>query len=195
MSRVGKVPIEIPDGVELLQKGNTVIVKGAKGELSKTFDPRITISVENGSATVTRASDEKEVRALHGLTRALLFNMVHGVSSGYEKTLQLIGVGYSVEPKGKNVLLNLGYSHPILFESPEGIEFEIQKPEAHEKAEFRNMQSKVVIRGIDKQLVGQVSADIKSLRPPEPYKGKGFRFVGEYVRKKAGKQVATAITA
>ena len=133
--------------------------------------------------------------ALHGLTRALLFNMVKGVSSGYEKTLQLIGVGYSVEPKGTKLLFSLGFSHPILFELPEGIEFEVQKPEPKEKAEFRNIQSKIVIRGIDKQLVGQVCADIQSLRPPEPYKGKGIRFVGEYVRKKAGKQVATAITA
>ena len=195
MSRVGKVPIEIPDGVELKQEGNTVIVKGASGELSKTFDPRITITIENGSATVTRANDEKEVRALHGLTRALLSNMIQGVSSGYEKTLQLIGVGYSVEPKGKKLLFSLGFSHPVLFELPEGIEFEIQKPEPYEKAEFRNIQAKIVVRGIDKQLVGQVSADIKSLRPPEPYKGKGIRFVGEYVRKKAGKQVATSVTA
>ena len=195
MSRVGKVPIEIPDGVELKQEGNTVFVKGAKGELSKTFDPRITISIDKKIATVTRGNDEKAARALHGLTRALLSNMIEGVSKGYEKTLQLIGVGYSVEPKGKKLIFSLGFSHSILFELPDEIEFEVQKPEPKEKAEFRNIQSKLVIRGIDKQLVGQVCADIKSLRPPEPYKGKGIRFVGEYVRKKAGKQVATAVTA
>jgi len=191
MSRVGKVPIEIPDGVEIKQNGNVLSVKGPKGELKETFDSRMNISVENGSVTVTRESDEKEVRALHGLTRALIANMVIGVSEGYEKVLQLIGVGFSSELKGKNILFSLGFSHSILFEAPDGIEFEIQKPDAQEKSEFRMIQSRIFVRGIDKQLVGQVTANIRELKPPEPYKGKGIRLQGEYVRKKAGKQVVT----
>jgi len=191
MSRVGKVPIEIPDGVEIKQNGNVLSVKGPKGELKETFDSRMNISVGNGSVTVTRESDEKEVRALHGLTRALIANMVIGVSEGYEKVLQLIGVGFSSELKGKNILFNLGFSHSILFEAPDGIEFDIQKPDAQEKSEFRMIQSRIFVRGIDKQLVGQVTANIRELKPPEPYKGKGIRLQGEYVRKKAGKQVVT----
>ena len=141
--------------------------------------------------TVTRGNDEKQSRALHGLTRALIANMVIGVSEGYEKILQLIGVGYSAEKKGKNIIFSLGFSHQILFEAPEGIEFEIQKPDQVEKAQFRAIQSRIFIRGISKQLVGQVTANIRALKPPEPYKGKGIRIQGEYVRKKAGKQVAT----
>lgn len=191
MSRVGKVPIELPDGVEVKLNGSTLTVKGSKGELEDTFDSSISIAVENGSVTVTRANDEKQSRALHGLTRALIANMVIGVSEGYEKILQLIGVGYSAEKKGKNIIFSLGFSHQILFEAPEGIEFEIQKPDQVEKAQFRAIQSRIFIRGISKQLVGQVTANIRALKPPEPYKGKGIRIQGEYVRKKAGKQVAT----
>jgi len=191
MSRVGKVPIELPDGVEVKLNGSTLTVKGSKGELEDTFDSSISIAVENGSVTVTRGNDEKQSRALHGLTRALIANMVIGVSEGYEKILQLIGVGYSAEKKGKNIIFSLGFSHQILFEAPEGIEFEIQKPDQVEKAQFRAIQSRIFIRGISKQLVGQVTANIRALKPPEPYKGKGIRIQGEYVRKKAGKQVAT----
>lgn len=192
MSRVGKVPIDVPDGVEVKLNGNTLSVKGPKGELEETYDGRINIAVEKGSITVTRESDEKEVRALHGLTRALIANMVMGVKEGYEKILQLIGVGFSAELKGKNIVFSLGFSHQILFEAPDGIEFEIQKPEQQEKAQFRAIQSRIFIRGISKQLVGQVTANIRHLKPPEPYKGKGLRIQGEYVRKKAGKQVATS---
>ena len=191
MSRVGKVPIELPDGVEVKLNGSTLTVKGSKGELEDTFDSSISIAVENGSVTVTRGNDEKQSRALHGLTRALIANMVIGVSEGYEKILQLIGVGYSAEKKGKNIIFSLGFSHQILFEAPDGIEFEIQKPDQVEKAQFRAIQSRIFIRGISKQLVGQVTANIRALKPPEPYKGKGIRIQGEYVRKKAGKQVAT----
>lgn len=191
MSRVGKVPIELPDGVEVKLNGSTLTVKGSKGELEDTFDSSISIAVEKGSVTVTRGNDEKQSRALHGLTRALIANMVIGVSEGYEKILQLIGVGYSAEKKGKNIIFSLGFSHQILFEAPEGIEFEIQKPDQVEKAQFRAIQSRIFIRGISKQLVGQVTANIRALKPPEPYKGKGIRIQGEYVRKKAGKQVAT----
>lgn len=191
MSRVGKVPIDIPDGIEVKLNGSTLTVKGSKGELEETFDSRMSIAVEKGSVTVTRVDDEKQSRALHGLTRALIANMVTGVSEGYEKILQLIGVGYSAELKGKNIIFSLGFSHQILFEAPDGIDFEIQKPDQVEKAQFRAIQSRIFIRGISKQLVGQVTANIRALKPPEPYKGKGIRIQGEYVRKKAGKQVAT----
>lgn len=191
MSRVGKVPIEVPDGIEVKLNGSTLTVKGSKGELEETFDSRMSIAVEKGSVTVTRVDDEKQSRALHGLTRALIANMVIGVSEGYEKILQLIGVGYSAELKGKNIIFSLGFSHQILFEAPDGIDFEIQKPDQAEKAQFRAIQSRIFIRGISKQLVGQVTANIRALKPPEPYKGKGIRIQGEYVRKKAGKQVAT----
>ena len=193
MSRVGKIPIEVPAGVEVKLNGNTLSVKGPKGELKETFDSRINIAVEKDLITVTRSSDEKEVRALHGLTRALAANMIIGVNEGYEKVLQLIGIGFSSALKGKNIIFNLGFSHQVLFEAPEGIEFEIQKPEQQEKAQFRAIQSRIFVRGISKQLVGQVAANIRELKPPEPYKGKGIRLQGEYVRKKAGKQVATTV--
>ena len=169
MSRVGKVPIELPDGVEVKLNGSTLTVKGSKGELEDTFDSSISIAVENGSVTVTRGNDEKQSRALHGLTRALIANMVIGVSEGYEKILQLIGVGYSAEKKGKNIIFSLGFSHQILFEAPEGIEFEIQKPDQVEKAQFRAIQSRIFIRGISKQLVGQVTANIRSLKLLKKY--------------------------
>ena len=193
MSRVGKIPIEIPSGVEVKLNGNTLSVKGPKGELEETYDSRINIAVEKENITVTRSSDAKELRAVHGLTRALIANMIIGVSEGYEKVLQLIGIGFSSQLKGKNIIFSLGFSHQILFEAPDGIEFEIQKPEQQEKAQFRAIQSRIFIRGISKQLVGQVTANIRALKPPEPYKGKGIRLQGEYVRKKAGKQVATTV--
>lgn len=192
MSKVGKNPIALPDGVELKQAGTLFSIKGPKGELTQEIDERITVTVADGNATLTRANDEKEVRALHGLYRSLLANMVLGVSEGYEKILLLIGVGYAAEAKGKNLQFNLGFSHAVLFEAPEGINFDLQKPDAQDKSEFRNLQTKLVIQGIDKQLVGQVAANIRALKPPEPYKGKGFRYQGEYVRKKAGKQVAVS---
>ena len=191
MSKIGKEPIVIPDGVEWKQSGTLFTVKGPKGELSQEVDERISATVADGIATLTRANDEKQVRSLHGLYRALLANMVVGVSEGYEKTLLLIGIGFSAELKGSKLLLSLGFSHPVLFESPEGITFEIQKLDKQQKSEFRNMQSQILIKGIDKQLVGQVAANLRATKPPEPYKGKGLRYINEYVRKKAGKQVAT----
>ena len=193
MSKIGKEPILIPDGVELTQSGRILTAKGPKGELSQEVDERIQVTVKDGVATLTRANDEKKVRSLHGLFRALLANMVFGVNEGYEKVLLLIGIGFSVEKKGSKLLFNLGFSHPLLFEAPEGITFDIQKPDSDEKADLRNMQSRLIVHGIDKQLVGQVAADIRGLKPPEPYKGKGIRYKNEYVRKKAGKQVATAV--
>lgn len=192
MSKIGKEPIVLPDGVELKNSGRVYTVKGPKGELSQEVDERISVTVADGVATLTRANDEKQVRSLHGLYRALLANMVVGVSEGYEKTLLLIGIGFSAELKGSKILLALGFSHPVLFDLPEGIILEIKKPEPKQKSDFRNMQAQIVIRGIDKQLVGQVAANLRAIKPPEPYKGKGFRYLNEYVRKKAGKQVATS---
>ena len=192
MSKIGKEPIPLPDGVELKISGRLHTVKGPKGELSQEVDERITVTAADGIVTRTRAKDEKSVRSLHGLYRALLANMVIGVSEGYEKTLLLIGIGFAAEMKGRKMLLHLGFSHPVLFELPDGIDFEINKPDPQQKSEFRNMQSQIVIKGIDKQLVGQVTANLRALKRPEPYKGKGIRYINEYVRKKAGKQVATA---
>ena len=192
MSKIGKEPIPLPDGVELKISGRLHTIKGPKGELSQEVDERITVTAADRIVTLTRANDEKSVRSLHGLYRALLANMVIGVSEGYEKTLLLIGIGFAAEMKGRKMLLHLGFSHPVLFELPDGIDFEINKPDPQQKSEFRNMQSQIVIKGIDKQLVGQVTANLRALKRPEPYKGKGIRYINEYVRKKAGKQVATA---
>ena len=192
MSKIGKEPIVLPEGVELKQSGTLISVKGPKGELSQVIDERISVTVADGIATLTRANDEKQVRSLHGLYRALLANMTIGVSEGYEKILILIGIGFSAELKGSKLLLSLGFSHPVLFEAPEGINFDVQKPDPQLKSEFRNLQVQISIKGIDKQLVGQVAANLRAIKRPEPYKGKGLRYLNEYVRKKAGKQVATA---
>ena len=175
MSRIGKAPIELPSGVETVYKDDVVVVKGPKGSLSQDLDPRISVSVEDGVLTVTRDSDDRQVRALHGLSRALIANMVVGVSNGYSKELQAVGVGYRGALKGTTLELQVGYSHPVAIEAPEGITFEVPEP------------TKFIISGIDKQLVGQVAANIRAVRPPEPYKGKGIRYVDEYVRRKAGK--------
>lgn len=175
MSRIGNAPIELPSGVETTIDGNAVTVKGPKGTLTQSFDSRIGVSVEDGVVTVERENDEREARALHGLTRALIANMVTGVSEGYKKELQMVGVGYRAALKGSTIELQVGFSHPISMEAPEGITFEV--PE----------NTKIIISGIDKQLVGQVAANIRAVRPPEPYKGKGIRYVDEYVRRKAGK--------
>ena len=175
MSRIGKAPIDLPSGVEVSYEGDVVVVKGPKGSLSQDLDPRISVSVEDGVLTVARASDDREVRALHGLYRALIANMVVGVSAGYSKELQAVGVGYRGALKGSTLELQVGYSHPVTIEAPEGITFEVPEP------------TKFIISGIDKQLVGQVAANIRAVRPPEPYKGKGIRYVDEYVRRKAGK--------
>ncbi len=175
MSRIGFSPIEVPASVEVTIDGPTVSVKGAKGTLSRTFSDRISFEMEDGTVNVKRDGDDREARALHGLSRALLNNMVVGVSEGYQKELATVGVGYRANLQGKTLELQVGFSHPVHIEMPDGIEFEV--PE----------QTKIIIRGIDKQLVGQVAADIRSVRPPEPYKGKGIRYVDEYVRRKAGK--------
>lgn len=175
MSRIGKAPVELPAGVETEYGDDVVVVKGPKGSLSQDLDPRISVSVEDGVLTVSRTSDDREVRALHGLYRALIANMVVGVSVGYSKELQAVGVGYRGALKGSTLELQVGFSHPVTIEAPEGITFEVPEP------------TKFIISGIDKQLVGQVAANIRAVRPPEPYKGKGIRYVDEYVRRKAGK--------
>ena len=175
MSRIGSAPIDLPSGVEVSIDGGVVVVEGPKGSLTQALDPRISASVEDGVVSVTRANDERESRALHGLTRALIANMVVGVSAGYSKELQAVGVGYRGALKGSTLELQVGFSHPVQIEAPEGITFEVPEP------------TKFIVSGIDKQLVGQVAANIRSVRPPEPYKGKGIRYVDEYVRRKAGK--------
>lgn len=169
------MPIDLPAGVEINVDGNVVKVKGSKGELMRSFNERISFDVSDGLITVTRPDDERESRALHGLSRALLNNMVVGVSDGYRKELEIQGVGYRASLKGANIELLVGFSHPVEVVAPEGITFEV--PE----------QTKIIVSGIDKEQVGQVAADIRKVRPPEPYKGKGIRYVGEYVRRKAGK--------
>ncbi|MEX1003748.1 MAG: 50S ribosomal protein L6 [Acidimicrobiia bacterium] len=175
MSRIGKMPVAVPSSVDFSLDGNTVSVKGPKGELSREFHERVSISFEDGSATVARQDDERESRALHGLSRALLANMVTGVADGFRRELEIVGVGYRAALKGNDIELQLGFSHPVTVTAPEGITFEVPEP------------TKVAVVGIDKELVGQLAANIRKLRPPEPYKGKGVRYVGEHVRRKAGK--------
>jgi len=175
MSRVGKKPVEIPAGVTVTIDGNTVTVKGPKGELSRSFNPDIEIKVEDNVINVSRPSEAKEHRALHGTTRALLSNMVEGVSKGFERGLELIGVGYRAQKQGTKLVLNVGYSHPVEIEPEQGIEIEV--PSA----------TKIVVKGTNKERVGALAANIRDVRPPEPYKGKGIRYEGEYVRRKEGK--------
>jgi large subunit ribosomal protein L6 len=176
VSRIGRSPVNVPSGVQVSIDGATVRVKGPKGELTRTFRPEITVRQDGGQLTVERPSDEPSVRALHGLTRALLNNMVVGVTTGFSKQLQVEGVGYRAERSGKDLVLNVGYSHPVRVAPPEGVSFEVD-----DKSRL------ITVRGVDKELVGQVAADLRKVRPPEPYKGKGIRYVGEYVRHKAGK--------
>ncbi len=175
MSRIGKKPIEIPKGVTINQSGNSLKIKGPKGELESNFHPNIKIEIKDNEVIVTRPNDLKQNRALHGLTRALIQNMVLGVNEAYTKTLDIVGVGYRAELKGKNLLLNIGFSHPIYFMPPEGIT--LQTP----------TQTQIVISGIDKQLVGMVASKIRSIRKPEPYKGKGIKYSDEQIVRKAGK--------
>lgn len=175
MSRIGLTPIEVPGSVDVTVDGVTVTVKGAKGVLTRTFSDRISFERAGDIINVKRDGDDREARALHGLSRALLNNMIVGVTDGYQKELATVGVGYRAKLQGKTLELQVGFSHPVHIETPDGIELEV--PE----------QTKIIVRGIDKELVGQVAADIRSVRPPEPYKGKGIRYVGEYVRRKAGK--------
>ena len=170
------MPIELPDGVNVEVKGAEVHVKGPKGELSQVLSQDMTIEQANGVVTVARPTDRGEHRALHGLTRSLIANMVEGVTDGFQKNLEIQGVGYRAQLKGSSLELALGFSHPVSVQAPEGIEFEVPQP------------TEVVVRGIDKQLVGQVAADIRKRRPPEPYKGKGIRYRGEHVARKVGKR-------
>ncbi len=176
MSRIGRLPVPIPPGVEVKIEGTRVTVRGPKGELTQEFHPELRITVEDGSVRVCRPNDERQFRALHGLTRALINNMIIGVSKGYSKTLEIHGTGYRAELKGKTLVMNLGFSHPVVVEPPEGITF-IVNPKANT----------VTVEGIDKQKVGQVAAEIRAWRPVEPYLGKGIRYAGEIVRRKAGK--------
>ncbi|MET0697880.1 MAG: 50S ribosomal protein L6 [Acidimicrobiia bacterium] len=175
MSRIGKMPVDMPSGVDVKVDGSQVTVKGSKGELSRQFNDRVSFSVEDGVITVVREDDTRESRALHGLSRALLANMVHGVSEGFTKVLEIQGVGYRASLKGSDIELLVGFSHSVDVKAPKGITFEVPEP------------TRIVVSGIDKEQVGQVAADIRKVRPPEPYKGKGIRYAGEYVRRKAGK--------
>ncbi|EPY6471406.1 50S ribosomal protein L6 [Clostridium sporogenes] len=176
MSRVGKLPVAIPNGVTVtVTPDNVVTVKGPKGELVKAMSNKINIAVEDSSVVVTRDNDHKDVRALHGLTRALINNMVTGVNEGYVKTLELIGVGYRAQLQGKKLVLSLGFSHPVEMEAVSGVEFEVEGG------------TKVKVKGIDKELVGAVAADIRKWRKPEPYKGKGIKYENEVIRRKEGK--------
>jgi large subunit ribosomal protein L6 len=176
MSRIGRKPISVPDGVEIDVGTGRVGVKGPKGELSQHISPEMKVEQEDGTLTVTRPTDRGEHRALHGLTRSLIANMVEGVTDGFERRLEIQGVGYRAALRGRTLELSLGFSHPVAIEAPEGIDFEVPQP------------TEIVVRGIDKQQVGQVAADIRKRRPPEPYKGKGIRYRGEQVTRKVGKR-------
>ena len=176
MSRVGKEPIAIPSGVDVTLEGRRVVVKGPNGTLAHQAPEAITVSRDGDMLVVTRPDDERENRALHGLTRSLVHNMVVGVSQGFSRELEIVGVGYRAQAQGPSKLeLQVGFSHPVRFEAPEGVTFEVPQP------------TRIVVRGADKQLVGQVAADVRKSRPPEPYKGKGIRYADERVQRKAGK--------
>ena len=175
MSRIGKSPITVPNGVEVSIAGRTISVKGPKGNLSREIPGEIIVRKEENSLLVERPNDERNNRALHGLTRTLVNNMVVGVTDGFTKELEIVGVGYRAEAQGQNLRLALGFSHPVIVEAPAGISFEIPA------------QTRVIVKGIDKELVGQVAANIRSIRKPEPYKGKGVRYAGERILRKAGK--------
>jgi large subunit ribosomal protein L6 len=176
MSRIGKLPIQVPSGVEVQLEHGLVSVKGPKGQLQQKVSTELTIERDDSQLVVKRPTDRGEHRALHGLTRSLIFNMVQGVTEGYRKQLDIQGVGYRAQLRGKSLELALGYSHPVKVEAPEGIEFEVPVP------------TQVIVSGIDKQAVGEIAARIRKLRPPEPYKGKGIRYAGEHVVRKVGKR-------
>ena len=176
MSRIGKAPVAVPSGVTVtLKDGNVISVKGPKGELTRSLPAAMAVAQENGQVTVTRPSDEEAHKSLHGLTRTLIANMVEGVTKGFSKNLELVGVGYKAEVRAYGLQLALGYSHPIEYRAPEGIKLTAPVP------------TQIVVQGANKEVVGQVAAEIRSLRPPEPYKGKGVKYAGEQVRRKAGK--------
>ena len=175
MSRIGKAPITVPAGVEVTVDGNAVTVKGPKGTLTKEFKPSMTIKVDAGVVTVSRPDDEAMNRSLHGLTRTLIANMIEGVTNGYQKVLEINGVGYRCQKNGKDLNLNLGFSHPVVVSDTEDITIEAPQP------------NQIIIKGIDKQKVGQFAAEVRSIRPPEPYKGKGIKYADEVIRRKEGK--------
>jgi large subunit ribosomal protein L6 len=175
VSRIGKKPISLPAGVEAIIDGNQITVKGPKGELTQQIPQDIAVIQEGDQLLVQRSSDNRKHRALHGLTRALIANMVHGVSNGYEKKLELVGVGYRAQMQGKKLVLSVGFSHPVEIEAPQGIEFEVPAV------------TKITVKGINKQLVGNTAAHIRAIRKPEPYKGKGIKYENEVIRRKAGK--------
>jgi large subunit ribosomal protein L6 len=175
MSRIGKLPVPVPSGVDVTIDGQQVTVKGPKGTLSHVVAPPITVAREDGTITVARPDDERESKSLHGLSRTLIANMVTGVTSGYSKTLEIVGTGYRVTAKGSDLEFALGFSHPVPVAAPEGITFRVEAP------------TRFVVEGIDKQKVGEVAANIRKLRKPDPYKGKGVRYQGEVIRRKAGK--------
>ena len=175
MSRIGNKVVVIPEGVTVTQDGNNVTVKGPKGELTRTFSSDITMNIEGNEVTFTRPNDSKEMKTIHGTTRANFNNMVVGVTTGFSKSLEIAGVGYRAAKQGNNINFTLGFSHPVVKEPPAGITFEVPAP------------NKIVVSGADKEKVGAVAAEIRTLRPPEPYKGKGIRYEGEYVRRKMGK--------
>jgi large subunit ribosomal protein L6 len=183
MSRIGRLPIKVPSGVELKTDGALFTVKGPKGEMKLNVHPNMKVEMADGEIKVTRPTDNKTDRSLHGLTRSLLNNMVVGVTTGFSKQLNIVGVGYKAELKGKDIVLSLGFSHPINYAAPAGIEFEVD-----------TKKNSIVIKGIDKQKVGQVSAEIRSFRPPEPYKGKGIMYSTERIRRKAGKAAVGGAT-
>jgi large subunit ribosomal protein L6 len=175
MSRIGKLPVTVPNGVTITQNGNTMTVKGPRGELTRTLPADITVTLDNGTLTVTRPSDEPQHKALHGLTRTLVSNMVEGVTKGFQKTLEIVGVGYKAENRPFGLQMALGFSHPVEVRARGGVKLTATNP------------TTVVVDGADKEIVGQIAAEIRSLRPPEPYKGKGVKYQGETVRRKAGK--------
>lgn len=179
MSRIGRMPVSIPDGVDVkLGENNVITVKGPKGELTRRLHPDMKTTISGKTLSVERPSDERDHRALHGLTRSLIANMVEGVTDGFSKELAIVGTGYRAQLQGKKLVLALGYSHPIEVDPPDGIEFEVPAP------------VRVIIRGADKQVVGQVAADVRRIRKPDAYKGKGIRYAGEHVRQKEGKKTA-----
>lgn len=184
MSRIGNAPIQIPSGVEVLKTDNSLVVKGPKGNLSMEIDSTITVEVTDNVINVKRKNDQKKNKAMHGLTRALIANMVVGVTDGWSKKLELVGVGYRALLNGEKLVLSVGFSHPVEIEAPEGIQFEVTD------------NTKLTVSGVSRELVGQVSANIRRIKPPEPYKGKGIRYVGEYIRRKAGKagKIGTGVT-
>jgi large subunit ribosomal protein L6 len=175
MSRIGRMPITVPAGVEVKNENNCLTVKGPKGEITRQFNNELTIEIEDGTITVKRPSDDKRHRSIHGLTRTLIANMVEGVTNGYSKTLEIEGVGYRATKSGKQVNLNLGFSHPVVLEETDAIKLDVPQP------------NRIIISGIDKQAVGQFAAEVRAKRPPEPYKGKGIRYAGEHIIRKEGK--------